>query len=212
MIDERLLHMPAVQDACDRGVEALLRMQHEDGWWKGELQANVTIDAEDLLLRQFLGIRTESMTEATARWIRAQQRDDGTWATFTGGPADLSTTVEAYTALRLAGDPPEAAHMEKAAVFVRDAGGLERARVFTHMWLALNGEWSWDEIPALPPELILLPPRIPLNIYDFACWARQTDRRAHRGRRSPPLPSAAVRPRRTAQRCGTSRAAVAAHG
>ena len=174
MTGERPLDATTVRAASDRGVEALLRMQHPDGWWKGELQANVTIDAEDLLLRQFLGIRTESLTEATARWIRAQQRDDGTWATFTGGPADLSTTVEAYTALRLAGDPPEAAHMEKAAVFVRDAGGLERARVFTHMWLALSGEWSWDEIPALPPELILLPPRIPLNIYDFACWARQT--------------------------------------
>ena len=163
-----------VGEARDRAVEALLGMQHADGWWKGELQANVTIDAEDLLLREFLGIRTDALTEATAKWIRAQQRDDGTWATFTGGPADLSTTVEAYAALRLAGDTPEATHMEKAAAFVRDAGGLERARVFTHMWLALGGQWSWDQIPALPPEVILLPSRVPLNIYDFACWARQT--------------------------------------
>jgi squalene-hopene/tetraprenyl-beta-curcumene cyclase len=160
--------------ALDRGVDALLRTQHADGWWKGELQANVTIDAEDLLLREFLGIGEAGITERTARWIRSQQRDDGTWATFTGGPGDLSTTVEAYTALRLAGDPPEATHMEKAAAFVRDAGGLERARVFTHMWLALGGRWSWDEIPALPPEVILLPSWFPLNIYDFACWARQT--------------------------------------
>ncbi len=163
-----------VGEARDRAVEALLGMQHADGWWKGELQANVTIDAEDLLLREFLGIRTDALTEATAKWIRAQQRDDGTWATFSGGPADLSTTVEAYAALRLAGDTPEATHMEKAAAFVRDAGGLERARVFTHMWLALGGQWSWDQIPALPPEVILLPSRVPLNIYDFACWARQT--------------------------------------
>jgi squalene-hopene/tetraprenyl-beta-curcumene cyclase len=164
----------AVRAACDRGVEALLRSQHPDGWWKGELQANVTIDAEDLLLREFLDIRTDIQTERTATWIRSQQRDDGTWATFTGGPGDLSTTVEAYAALRLAGDPPDATHMEKAAAFVRDAGGLERTRVFTHMWLALGGEWSWDDVPALPPELILLPQWCPLNIYDFACWARQT--------------------------------------
>ena len=163
-----------VTAARDRGVDALLRAQHADGWWKGELQANVTIDAEDLMLRQFLGIRTPAQTERTALWIRSQQRDDGTWATFTGGPGDLSTTVEAYTALRLAGDPPDAAHMEKAAAFVRDAGGLERTRVFTHMWLALGGRWSWDAVPALPPEVILLPQWCPLNIYDFACWARQT--------------------------------------
>jgi squalene-hopene/tetraprenyl-beta-curcumene cyclase len=164
----------AVAAARDRGVEALLRMQHADGWWKGELQANVTIDAEDLLLREFLGIRTARQTERTAYWIRSQQRDDGTWATFTGGPGDLSTTVEAYTALRLAGDTPDAAHMEKAATFIRDAGGLERTRVFTHLWLALGGRWSWDDVPALPPEVILLPEWCPLNIYDFACWARQT--------------------------------------
>jgi squalene-hopene/tetraprenyl-beta-curcumene cyclase len=164
----------AARAARDRGVHALLDMQHADGWWKGELQANVTIDAEDLLLREFLGIRTPSVTERTALWIRSQQRDDGTWATFTGGPGDVSTTVEAYAALRLAGDPAEATHMEKAATFVRDSGGLESARVFTRMWLALGGRWSWDELPALPPEVILLPRWCPLNIYDFACWARQT--------------------------------------
>jgi squalene-hopene/tetraprenyl-beta-curcumene cyclase len=163
-----------VRAACERGAQALLDMQHADGWWKGELQANVTIEAEDLMLRQFLGIRTEALTERTATWIRAQQRDDGTWATFAGGPGDLSTTTEAYTALRLAGDPPDAAHMEKAATFVRDAGGVERARVFTHIWLALGGGWSWNDVPALPPELILLPQWCPLNVYDFACWARQT--------------------------------------
>jgi squalene-hopene/tetraprenyl-beta-curcumene cyclase len=168
------LDQATVTAARDRGVAALLRSQHADGWWKGELQANVTIDAEDLLLRRFLGILTPVQTERTAGWIRSQQRDDGTWATFTGGPGDLSTTVEAYAALRLAGDPPDAAHMEKAAAFVRDAGGVERARVFTHLWLALGGRWSWDDVPALPPEVMLLPQWCPLNIYDFACWARQT--------------------------------------
>jgi squalene-hopene/tetraprenyl-beta-curcumene cyclase len=57
---------------------------------------------------------------------------------------------------------------------VRDNGGLERSRVFTKMWLALFGLWSWDDLPAMPPEMIFLPPWFPLNIYDFACWARQT--------------------------------------
>ena len=53
------------------------------------------MDAEDLLLRQFLGIRGAQETDEAARWIRSQQRADGTWATFHGGPGDLSTTVEA---------------------------------------------------------------------------------------------------------------------
>jgi len=157
-----------------RAVEALVALQHDQGWWKGELETNVTMDAEDLLLRQFLGIRDDGDTAETARWIRANQREDGTWANFYGGPGDLSTTLEAYVALRLAGDPPDAPHMAAASAFVREQGGLERARVFTRMWLALFGKWPWDELPVLPPELVFFPPWLPLNIYDFGCWARQT--------------------------------------
>ncbi|GAA0400620.1 squalene--hopene cyclase [Microbispora corallina] len=152
----------------------LLGLQSPEGWWKGELQTNVTMDAEDLLLREFLGVRTAEDTDGAARWIRSQQRADGTWATFHGGPGDLSTTVEAYVALRLAGDPPEAPHMRAAAAFAREAGGVEATRVFTRIWLALFGQWPWDDLPVLPPEMILLPPWVPLNVYDWACWARQT--------------------------------------
>jgi squalene-hopene/tetraprenyl-beta-curcumene cyclase len=160
--------------AITRAREHLLSLQDRRGWWKAELQTNVTMDAEDLLLREFLGIREAGLTERAAIWIRSQQRQDGSWAKFWGGPGDLSTTAEAYVALRLAGDEPEAAHMQAASAFVRDAGGLQQARVFTHIWLALFGAWSWDQVPTLPPEMMLLPHWFPLNPYDFACWARQT--------------------------------------
>jgi squalene-hopene/tetraprenyl-beta-curcumene cyclase len=160
--------------ALERAVTHLKGLQAEGGWWKGELETNVTMDAEDLLLREFLGIRGEKDTEEAARWIRSQQREDGTWATFYGGPGDLSTTVEAWVALRLAGDDPAAPHMKAAAEFVRAGGGLEASRVFTRIWLALFGLWPWDELPTMPPELIFLPSWFPLNVYDWACWARQT--------------------------------------
>jgi squalene-hopene/tetraprenyl-beta-curcumene cyclase len=160
--------------ALKRARRHLRSLQHEDGWWKGELETNVTMDAEDLLLREFLGIRTPELTARAAEWIRSKQCQDGSWAQFFGGPPELSTTVEAYVALRLAGDGPEEPHMRAAAAMIRERGGLEATRVFTHIWLALFGLWSWDEIPAIPPELMLLPPWVPLNVYDFACWARQT--------------------------------------
>src|SRR5438046_7807116 len=100
---------PAIQVTAEqslrRAAEHLLKLQHEQGWWKGELETNVTMDAEDLLLRQFLGIRGEEETRLAANWIRSKQRDDGTWTNFFGGPADLSTTIESYVALRLADDP-----------------------------------------------------------------------------------------------------------
>jgi len=163
-----------VRSALERAREHLLALQSEEGWWRGELQTNVTMDAEDMLLREFLGIRTAPETERSAAWIRSQQRPDGTWANFHGGPGELSTTIEAYWALRLAGEPADARHMRTAAEWVRAQGGLEHARVFTHVWLALFGLWPWERIPALPPELVLLPEWVPLNIYDFGCWARQT--------------------------------------
>ncbi len=164
----------AAAESLQRSVAALKKRQHEDGWWKGELETNVTMDAEDLLLREFLGIRTDRQTAAAARWIRSRQRDDGTWATYYGGPPDLSTTIEAYVALKLAGDTPDEAHMQRALEYIRGEGGIGASRVFTRIWLALFGKWPWESLPILPPELMLLPPWVPLNIYDFGCWARQT--------------------------------------
>ncbi|HEY8481616.1 MAG TPA: squalene--hopene cyclase [Spirillospora sp.] len=161
-------------EALEAARDHLLGLQSPEGWWKGELQTNVTMDAEDLLLREFLGVRTADDTAETARWIRSQQAPDGTWSTFHDGPADLSTTVEAYVALRLAGDPPDADHMVRAAAHIRGAGGVPATRVFTRFWLALFGQWSWDELPVLPPEMMYLPRWFPLNVYDWACWARQT--------------------------------------
>jgi squalene-hopene/tetraprenyl-beta-curcumene cyclase len=160
--------------ALDQAVGHLLGLQHEQGWWQGELETNVTMDAEDLLLREFLGVRTAEQTAAAARWIRSCQRADGTWANFRGGHADLSTTVEAYVALRLAGDAPDEGHMSRAAAWIRDRGGIPATRVFTRIWLAMFGEWSWDDLPVIPPEMIYFPAWFPLNVYDWACWARQT--------------------------------------
>ncbi|GGU28909.1 squalene--hopene cyclase [Streptomyces violascens] len=164
----------AARQAAERGVGHLLARQDAQGWWKGDLETNVTMDAEDLMLRQFLGIQDEKTLRAAGLFIRGEQRDDGTWATFYGGPGELSTTIEAYVALRLAGDRPEDAHMARASAWIRAQGGIAAARVFTRIWLALFGWWKWDDLPELPPELIFLPKWVPLNIYDFGCWARQT--------------------------------------
>ncbi|MER5953890.1 squalene--hopene cyclase [Streptomyces sp. NPDC001893] len=160
--------------AVQRATDFLLARQDAQGWWKGDLDTNVTMDAEDLLLRQFLGIGDEATTRAAGLFIRGEQRDDGTWATFFGGPGELSTTIEAYVALRLAGDAPDAPHMAKASAWIRERGGIAASRVFTRIWLALFGWWKWDDLPELPPELIYFPKWMPLNIYDFGCWARQT--------------------------------------
>src|ERR1700761_6790061 len=125
-----------VTETVRRAQDHLISRQDTAGWWKGELATNVTMDAEDLLLRHFLGILTESDLDAAARWIRSQQHADGTWANFYGGPPDLSTTIEAYTALRLAGDRADDPHLVQARDYILGAGGIEASRVFTRIWLA----------------------------------------------------------------------------
>jgi squalene-hopene/tetraprenyl-beta-curcumene cyclase len=157
-----------------RARDHLLGLQDPRGWWIGELETNVTMDAEDVLLRHFLGILSSDDAKQTAVWIRLQQREDGSWANFYGGPGDLSTTVEAYVALRVAGDLPDAEHMKSAADWITRNGGLTATRVFTRIWLAMSGLWDWATLPVIPPEVIYLPSWFPLNIYDWGCWARQT--------------------------------------
>jgi squalene-hopene/tetraprenyl-beta-curcumene cyclase len=163
-----------VKNCLKSATDALVALQSPEGWWKGELETNVTMDAEDLLLREFLGIRTPEQTAAAATWIRSNQRDDGTWANFYGGPPELSTTIESYVALRLAGDAPDDEHMHRAQQYIYAAGGIEKSRVFTRIWLAMFDLWPWSELPVIPAEMMFLPRRVPMNIYDFACWARQT--------------------------------------
>jgi squalene-hopene/tetraprenyl-beta-curcumene cyclase len=169
-----LATLDAARYALAQARDHALGLQDAEGWWQSGFETNVTMDAEDLLLREFLGLHDDALIAATARWIRSKQRDDGTWATYFGGPGDLSTTVEAYLALRLAGDEPDEPHMKQACVWILDQGGLEATRVFTRLWLALSGLWSWDDLPVIPPEMIYMPSWLPLNIYDWACWARQT--------------------------------------
>src|SRR3984885_9752610 len=71
---EREDPVEAARLTVKRAREHLVGLQHSDGWWQGELETNVTMDAEDLMLREFLGIRAEAETAAAGRWIRSQQR------------------------------------------------------------------------------------------------------------------------------------------
>jgi squalene-hopene/tetraprenyl-beta-curcumene cyclase len=156
--------------AVERATARLLELQHPDGWWVGELESNATMIAQHLFWHHFLGLRTPELDRKIANELLARQRHDGTWAIWFDGPGDLSTTIEAYAALKLAGVDPGPGARE----FIRAHGGVPRARVFTKCFLALLGQWPWQWIARVPPELILLPPEAPFSVYTFACWARQT--------------------------------------
>jgi squalene-hopene/tetraprenyl-beta-curcumene cyclase len=162
--------LTSLDRAVERGAERLLSLQHPDGWWKGELESNATMIAEHLFLLHFLGLRDVETDRLLANELLARRRADGTWSIWFEGPPDLSVTVEAYTALQLAG--VDAGDATRA--YIRRAGGVARTRIFTRAFLALIGQWPWRRLAHVPVELILLPAGGPLSVYDFACWARQT--------------------------------------
>ena len=160
--------------ALSGAVNWLLEHQHPEGWWVGELETNVTMTAEHVLLLRFLGASVDSIRAGAIQHMLGAQREDGSWALYYEAPADLSTTIEAYAALKVLGVDPASPPMRKALDVIHRLGGVAHARVFTKIWLALFGEYPWTGIPTMPPELIYLPPQVPLNLYDFSCWARGT--------------------------------------
>ncbi|MGQ9699477.1 MAG: squalene--hopene cyclase [Candidatus Bipolaricaulaceae bacterium] len=164
----------SLSSAMERAVGWLLSRQYPEGYWWGELESNVTITAEHLFFTHILGIGSQELWEKIARYILSEQRPEGFWANWYQGPGDLSTTVEAYLALKLAGLDPGSPAMTKARDWILAQGGVEKTRVFTKTWLAMLGEWPWEATPMLPPELVLLPQWFPVNLYSFASWARGT--------------------------------------
>lgn len=151
-----------------------ISQQHEHGYWWYELESNVTIVSEYLMLLHFLGLKDEKRDRKIINHIIRNQSPDGTWSLYQGGKGDISTTVEAYFALKLAGMSSDDEPLSKAREFILREGGLEEARVFTKVYLALFGQFDWKAIPSLPVEINLLPSWFPLNIYSCSSWARST--------------------------------------
>ena len=165
---------PDLEATIKRSQSYLLRIQYPEGFWWGELESNVTITSQYLLLTHFLGVSNKDVWDRIVNYLKRQQRPDGTWSLWYGGPGDLNCAIEAYFAMKLAGVSPEDPLMQKAREFILARGGVPKARVFTKIWLALFGQYNWKGIPVLPPELILAPTWFPFSIYQFGSWARAT--------------------------------------
>ena len=163
-----------VETAIHRSQSYLLSIQYPEGYWWGELESNATMEAEYLLLSHFLGVVNEERPRKLANYILSKQRDDGSWGQYYGAPGDVSTSVECYFALKLAGVPADSGELRRAREFILSRGGVPRVRIFTKIWLSLLDQWDWDGTPAMPPELMFLPSWFPFNIYEFSSWARAT--------------------------------------
>ncbi len=170
-LEERGLE-ESVSEAVSRGVESLLSQQSREGFWLAELEADTTLESDYILYLHILGKFDRDRVRKLANYIRPRQLPDGGWNIYAGGPAELNATVKAYFALKLAGDSPDAPHMLRARERVHALGGLEHTNSFTRFYLAMVGAVGWDLVPAVPPELILAPNWLYLNIYEMSSWTR----------------------------------------
>src|SRR5438874_8479581 len=166
------LRVPGLNDAIARAVGSLLSLQHEDGHWVFELEADATIPAEYVLLQHYLGTPEPDIERRIARYLRAAQGPHGGWQLFYGGQFDLSASVKAYFALKAAGEPIDAPHMARARAAILAHGGAGRCNVFTRILLALFGEVPWNAVPVMPVEIMLLPGWFPFQIDKISYWSR----------------------------------------
>jgi squalene-hopene/tetraprenyl-beta-curcumene cyclase len=159
-------------EAATRSVNWFLSTQAQEGYWWGELEADTTLESDYILYLHILGRLRSEKVEKLARYIRARQLPDGGWNIFVDGPSEVNATVKAYVALRLAGDPATAPHLERAKERVRELGGIEVTNSYVRFYLAMVGAVDWSIVPSIAPELMLLPTWLPVNLYEMSSWTR----------------------------------------
>ena len=153
-------------------MDALLRLQHDDGHFAFELEADATIPAEYILLDHFLGTVNQPLHERMAHHLRAIQEDHGGWQMFHRGDFNISASVKAYFALKCAGDDIDAPHMARARQAILKHGGAETSNVFTRFQMALFGAVPWKAVPVMPVEIVFLPRWFPFHLSKVSYWSR----------------------------------------
>jgi squalene-hopene/tetraprenyl-beta-curcumene cyclase len=156
-----------------RAADCLISNQHASGYWCGELEGDSILQSEYILLKFIVEQENDPRLPKIANHLRKQQRpSDGAWIQYPGGKPDLSATVKAYFALKLMGDQIQDPHMIKARELILSLGGAERCNTYSKFYLAALGQMHYDSIPAIPPELILLPKWFYFHLDKVSAWSR----------------------------------------
>jgi squalene-hopene/tetraprenyl-beta-curcumene cyclase len=164
--------LPPLNRAIAAARDELIRLQSPQGYWQFELEADCTIPAEYIMMMHFLGEIDAQLEPKIAAYLRAHQADHGGWPLYHNGACDISCSVKAYLALKLAGDSIEAPHMVRARATILRHGGAAATNVFTRIALALFGQLPWRAVPYVPVEIVLLPRWFPFNLQKVSYWSR----------------------------------------
>ncbi len=167
------LYSPSTLDsAINRAKTQLISLQNQEGYWVFELEADCTIPSEYILMMHYMDEIDEALQAKIANFIRTQQNTDGSYPLYKGGAGDISCTVKAYYAMKMAGDSIGAAHMIKARDWILARGGAARANVFTRIMLAIFEQIPWRGVPFMPVEIMLLPKWFPFHLDKVSYWSR----------------------------------------
>src|SRR5512138_3271308 len=173
-IDERI---SATAEATQRAAEYLIQLQHEDGYWWGDLTADTTLESDYILLQLWLyppegGIWNPPSRDQIGRAVKsilARQSPDGGFSIYEKGPSEISATVKAYFALKVAGMDPDSPALKKARERILALGGIQSANSYVKINLSLFGLYPRVFCPTVPPEMVLLPGNF---IYRMSSWSR----------------------------------------
>ena len=161
-----------VAAAIDGARKWLFSQQHEEGYWSGELEADSTLESDYILLHVLLGTGTQERFQKCANYILRHQNEDGGWPIYNGGPSNISASVKAYFGLKLAGYKPDDPALARARKKILELGGVTKVNTFTKIYLCFLGQYDYDAVPAIPPEIVLFPNWFWFNIYEISSWSR----------------------------------------
>lgn len=150
----------------------LLGRQNRDGHWVAELEGDTILESEYILLLAYLGRENTEEARQAADYLLEKQMPDGGWQMYPGGPIEISGSVKAYFALKLTGHSPGAEYMQRARQAILAHGGADAVNSYTRFYLALLGQISYEQCPAVPPEFMLAPKWFPINLYAVSSWSR----------------------------------------
>src|SRR5580692_9838056 len=158
--------------AVDAARNYLFSQQHEQGYWCGELEADTTLESDYILLHTLLGTGNRARFDKAARHILNHQNEDGGWSIYAAGPSNISASVKAYFGLKLAGFTADHPALARARKKILEMGGVTEVNTFTKIYLCFFGQYDYDAVPAVPPEIVLFPNWFWFNIYEISSWSR----------------------------------------
>ena len=158
--------------AVDAARRYLFSQQSEEGYWCGELEADSTLESDYILLHALLGTGNQARVDKAARYILNHQNEDGGWNIYAGGASNVSASVKAYFGLKLAGLSADHPALVRARKKILEMGGVTKVNTFTKIYLCLFGQYDYDAVPAVPPEIVLFPNWFWFNIYEISSWSR----------------------------------------